>query len=336
MHNKIQAQLLLDATLNSLEQNKLSPEPDNYRLWFEYARGSINALNQEIDTLKQTNDTISESLCADLFESHLANHDVQQIGQTRKAIGDMLAVMVEHLKDWDDASTDFCEALDQCIDKLNQNPSIEEVKQVIIDVTEQTKQVRQTNITIHNSLYHLTEEIAALRKDVDRLGHEAETDSLTELLNRRGFDSHLQAAIEQATAKQQDLALIIADIDDFKRINDHFGHPIGDKVLRFIASIMKKQIRGSDMVARFGGEEFGIILPNTSLENGIAAADNLLRAISRKQLTTGKDGKVIGNITLSIGVGQLLSGETMENFVDRVDAKMYHAKKQGKNCVAGT
>ncbi|MDG1772293.1 MAG: GGDEF domain-containing protein [Oceanicoccus sp.] len=335
MHNKLQAKLLLNSTLENLDNYKLSPVPDNYRLWFEYAAGSIDQLNNDIDTMIIQQKAINEAVCQKLFIQHIASHDQRDIDDTRIAIGDMLNVMVGHLKEWDSSSNQFSDKLNECIRKLDNNPSIGEVKEIVTTVTDQARQAHNVNSNIQTTLHNLSDEISTLRQDVNRLGNDALTDSLTQIINRRGYDVALKNATEKATEEGSSCALVVLDIDDFKRINDTFGHQIGDKILKFIASTLGKNVRGNDILARYGGEEFAIILPDTNFEGAMRVAENLRKAVVARQLTTGSNGKVIGRITASFGVSCFRHGEDLDDFFDRVDKLMYTAKQQGKDQVIG-
>lgn len=335
MYNKLQSQLLLESTLENLENHQLSPTPDNYRLWFEYAAGTIDQLNAEVDAIVSQQQSISQSICQQLYSKHLGNKDQTELDETRIAIANMLSVMSGHLKDWDSSTGHFCDTLDGCINHLNDNPSLQQIKEIVGSVTEQAKKVRDSNLSIKTTLNNLSHEISALRQDVNRLGNEATTDALTETINRRGFDLHLKDIIEKSTKEGFDCALIVVDADNFKNINDNFGHQVGDKILKYIAATFRKNIRGGDILARYGGEEFAIILPHTQYRGAMQVAENLRQAISARQLTTGSNGKIIGRITVSIGVASYLPGESADDFFERTDKYMYQAKNNGKNQVIG-
>lgn len=335
MHNKLQAKLLLDATLENLDNYKLIPSPENYRLWFEYAAGSIEALSADIDQMVADQQRITQLICQQLFIRHIASSDQRDIDETRIAIGSALNAMAEQLKDWNSSSSQFCQTLDRCIEKLDGDPTMAEVKEIAATISREAVNVRDVNLRIKDSLHHLTDELSSLRQDVDRLGSEAITDQLTQTANRRGFDIALKEAIERASREGTECAMIVLDIDDFKRVNDQFGHQVGDKILRFVASTMNKCIRGNDTLARYGGEEFAVILPNTHFEGAMQVAENLRSGVSSRQLTTGTDGKIIGRMTVSIGVGVYQAGESNEGFFERIDQLMYRAKRQGKDRVIG-
>ena len=336
MHNKLQAKLLADNALKNIEAHKLSPEPDNYRLWFEYGTGAVEGLNTEIDELVTQQAAINQAICTKLYQKYLLTGDQKDLDDARIAIRNLLNVMIGHLKDWDSSTNQFCEALHDCTEKLGNDPSVGEIKEIIAEVTAQAQHALSSNEDIHTTLDSLTHEISSLREDVDRLGSEAMTDSLTEIANRRGFDFALRDATDRSLQTNQPCALLMADLDHFKRINDNFGHQVGDKILRFVANTMKNTIRGGDIIARYGGEEFAIILPNTDEAGALKVAENLCSAVSARQLTTGSNSKSIGRITMSVGLTTYKNSETLESFIERADQCMYFAKNSGRNQVKTT
>ena len=336
MYTFDQVKQLSSSTLENLDSNKLPAIPDNYRLWFEYAAGSIDQLSADIDQVIGQKKAVDATLCRQLFLKHIANKDQEDVDETRIAVAGMLEVIVKHLQDWDSSSTNFCDSLEGCVTSLNDDPSIEEIKEIIATVTDQAKRVRDANYGIKSTLHSISDEISSLRQDVSRLGSEATTDVLTETMNRRGFDIQLREITERSMEFGFECSLIVLDVDDFKRINDNFGHQVGDKILKYIAATLRKNIRGGDILARYGGEEFAIILPHTSFEGAHTVAENLRLAVSARQLTTGSNGKVIGKITISVGVASYKRNESMDSFFERTDRYMYQAKNNGKDQVFGS
>jgi len=152
-------------------------------------------------------------------------------------------------------------------------------------------------------------------------------DSLTGIFNRYKLDTSLKQQISFARRHKTPLSLIFCDIDNFKRINDKYGHTKGDEVLKKITSIIKRNIREYDIFGRWGGEEFIIILPNTSLQDAIHVAEKLKFKIENHNF--GIDEK----LTCSFGVTQLKKIDTSDSFLGRADQLMYEAKKRGKNTI---
>ena len=123
------------------------------------------------------------------------------------------------------------------------------------------------------------------------------------------------------------------DVDHFKRFNDTYGHLLGDKVLKLIGRVLKASVKGKDLAARFGGEEFAILLPDTPLSGALSLAESIRKAIEKSKIKRMDTGEAIGNITISIGAARYHSGESINSLIDRSDAALYLSKKQGRNRV---
>ncbi|MGO1162760.1 PleD family two-component system response regulator [Brucella pseudogrignonensis] len=171
-----------------------------------------------------------------------------------------------------------------------------------------------------------------LRQSLHRTITMAVTDSLTGLHNRRYLDTHMPVLLTRATGRERPLTVIMIDFDHFKRVNDQYGHDGGDDVLREFAARLRKNIRGMDVMCRYGGEEFAIVLPDTDLANAAAVAERIRDAVSEEPfLLFG--GKHQISMTISIGIAslRLMGGDTVEALFARTDAALYEAKKKGRN-----
>jgi two-component system cell cycle response regulator len=172
-----------------------------------------------------------------------------------------------------------------------------------------------------------------LRANVARTVEMAITDGLTGLHNRRYLDSHLQSLLDRAVARQQPLSLMITDIDRFKAINDTFGHDGGDDVLREFAQRLRRSLRGIDLVCRFGGEEFVVVMPDTDSQVAANVAERIRAEIARTPFLIGPDRRPI-NVTVSAGVASLRCGsDAAESLMKRADLALYEAKTNGRNRV---
>jgi diguanylate cyclase len=125
----------------------------------------------------------------------------------------------------------------------------------------------------------------------------------------------------------------MSDIDRFKSVNDTFGHQIGDEIIKVFAKLLSSNVKGRDTVARFGGEEFAIILPETGLEDARTLTESIRRQLEAKELAVNTSGEPIGIITASFGVAQLGVLDDAGTLLKRADAKLYEAKAAGRNCV---
>jgi diguanylate cyclase (GGDEF)-like protein len=171
-------------------------------------------------------------------------------------------------------------------------------------------------------------ENARLHRLVER---QANTDGLTELPNRRHFEEALEGEISRAERFGGSLALILADLDDFKQVNDRYGHQAGDDVLQTFADILRATVREIDLPARYGGEEFAVLLPQTDLEGAQRLAERLCKALAARPMPT-HPGTLVA-VTASFGVAAFPDSPTPAALFAAADEALYRAKRSGKNCV---
>ncbi len=163
------------------------------------------------------------------------------------------------------------------------------------------------------------------------------TDGLTGMLNRRFLDLRLPEEVARSIRYQQPLSCLFIDADHFKRVNDEWGHAAGDEVLKQIASRIRAQLRASDIATRYGGEEFAILLPQTTLDNATALAERIRQCVAATPIPIDGGRKLL--LTLSIGVSQTRAGEWQDvagqcrDLIDSADRAVYRAKEAGRNCV---
>ncbi len=189
------------------------------------------------------------------------------------------------------------------------------------------QKVAERTLEIGKRNEELQKEVQERKKVEAELQQLATTDSLTGLYNRRMFQQFLAAEIERDKRYRSGLCIIFCDLDHFKLINDHFGHAAGDRVLQAFAASCKKILRDSDIVARWGGEEFVILVPQANLENTVSIAKKLQMA------TEQIDCPPVGRFTSSFGVTIFVASDTTESFIKRADDALYLAKGNGRNRV---
>ncbi|MCL2689683.1 MAG: sensor domain-containing diguanylate cyclase [Chitinispirillia bacterium] len=164
---------------------------------------------------------------------------------------------------------------------------------------------------------------------LEKAQHQAQTDSLTGLYNHRRFFEMAEAEIQRSTKQQQSLCAMMFDIDFFKQVNDTFGHSTGDQVLTSIAALCRQIFRESDIVGRYGGEEFAVLLPETDIETAKEAAERIRRGVEEMRFATDKGAF---SISISAGIASLsASNPTLGELLHRADEALYEAKHNGRN-----
>jgi diguanylate cyclase (GGDEF)-like protein len=184
------------------------------------------------------------------------------------------------------------------------------------------KRLRNDNVAIINGI-----------RQQHELEYIANVDGLTGLFNRRWMNVFFKRQIARALNDNMPMALLLADLDHFKQINDKYGHLVGDEILSAVASLLTQQIRPSDLLARFGGEEFALILSGTSVEEAKQIAERIRAAIEAVQFKIDNEVHQEIHVTISVGITSLMLGDEMNNLLTRADQALYQAKENGRNRV---
>jgi diguanylate cyclase (GGDEF)-like protein len=194
------------------------------------------------------------------------------------------------------------------------------------DSVEKSFLVNISKITQTKFLINLTD-VTKMQKEKEDTTKKAYTDSLTGIANRNKFEEVFLYELQRVQRYQEAFTIALMDIDHFKLVNDNFGHLIGDEILVCITNITQKSVRGSDLFARWGGEEFVILFNKTDLENATLSAEHI------RKLIQNTHHNLVGEITVSFGLTEYKDGDTIESMLARADEALYKAKASGRNCV---
>ncbi|MCW8916728.1 MAG: GGDEF domain-containing protein [Magnetovibrio sp.] len=198
------------------------------------------------------------------------------------------------------------------------------IKQQIADVVDHGRSF-ETKLTEYSS------EITDLSRQLEHTKKAAMLDPITGIGNRRKFEEALKGILGSLDDFNNKVSVLLADVDNFKNVNDTLGHSVGDQVLRLVANDFKKNLKGGDIVARWGGDEFAAILPNTTLDNAYSVAETVRVSIGGRKLRNKESGKTVGQVSLSIGVSTYRQGDNAHKLIFRADEALYEAKRQGRN-----
>ena len=205
--------------------------------------------------------------------------------------------------------------------------TLNEVEECLIDIPQIKSRFNEIQTHMTEEVSKANSIITRLSKQIKELEEDSHLDGLTKIFNRKALDKYLANITKKGKLKHE-LHLLLLDIDDFKNINDTYGHVVGDKILIFIANLLRKTLREGDKVFRYGGEEFVIILNRVSIEKCEEIAKRILHTIGTNTLFY--KGKSI-NVTVSIGATTYHEKDTAESLLERADKALYRSKKSGKN-----
>ena len=176
------------------------------------------------------------------------------------------------------------------------------------------------------------DEVDRLRQRVSQLSELVSTDALTGLFNFRHFKTVLQAEMDRSKRSGIPTSLVMVDADHFKAVNDTYGHEVGNQALRHLAEILRSEVRTTDIVCRYGGEEFAMIFPETHLNLAVKVADRIREEIAHSPLRL-VDGEVDLTVRMGASVYMKTSVLDIDDFIDSVDKYLYEAKQSGRNCI---
>ena len=230
------------------------------------------------------------------------------------------------------ANTSYSDSLAKANTDLPQLDQPEQVRAVILSLIEENRKIQTRISDLSRNLDASVAKIETLRSSLADANDKALRDPLTALGNRRFFDEKLDEAMLSA-ASPNDLCLVLCDLDRFKTINDKFGHPVGDMVLKLFSDILTANVQEGETVARHGGEEFAIIVRDRAVGGAAAKADQIRRQLEGKKWVVGASGAPLGAVTASFGVAQLRPSEGAVDFFKRADEALYRAKAEGRNRV---
>ncbi|MCX7185144.1 MAG: diguanylate cyclase [Nitrosospira sp.] len=269
-----------------------------------------------------------------IFKQGVLKHS---INEAKASVKDMVARFIDRVGDLSETTGEYHSKLEHYSQKIGQTEDIGELLQLITEVMRETRSV-QTNalrsrddlLLARKAVETAQEKIKQLEAELEQLSEKVQEDQLTGTLNRRGLEDAFEREAARADRQGSLLCLAILDIDDFKQINDTHGHQTGDDALKYLARMVDETIRPTDIVARFGGEEFVILLPETGMDEAVEVMTRLQRNLTKKFFLHNNERLLM---TFSAGVAQRIPGETQDAVVARADKALYIAKQTGKNRV---
>jgi diguanylate cyclase len=257
-----------------------------------------------------------------------------KLATTALQLDSQAAAVLELVRTYLDAGERYSVTLAQAGNNLPKLATTEEVGIIVKFLLAENAKMQNEASTLKKSLEQSKSQIDTLRSHLAEAQEVSMRDPLTSLSNRRRFDDSLAGELTDARRQGTPLCLVLADIDNFKKVNDHFGHTVGDEILKMFARVLKDNVCARDTVARYGGEEFAVILPETGAERAKQITERMRTQLEGMRLALNASGQAIGKVTASFGVAELGAADDTDTLIQRADEKLYQAKCAGRNRVA--
>lgn len=320
-----------DSTLRALREHGLRPTPEIYHVWFVYYAQENPEILRVIDAVQASGESLAEDDLLQLYYRYIFDRQAADFLQRGM---DNFSEIVENSDDCLAAARnglqDYGALLGRSLGVLEDH---EKVNPVLGKVIEQTDHMQRTVDKLRQRLDLYLGKIAHLQRELEETRERSYTDGLTRVSNRMYFEEQLNQVVSEYDLAQRSepFCMMIVDLDQFKEINDRFGHRIGDEILVLIASMLKANIKGRDIVARYGGDEFAILLPHTPIADAMVLAKDMNKRVAAREIKAKQSGVSFGQVTISIGLAEYIANEGASKLIDRADRALYKAKKDGRN-----
>lgn len=242
---------------------------------------------------------------------------------------DLLKVVVNYLA----RNSAYSAAVARVQDQLTPNAGLDRVRHLIEALVNQNAEALRDARSLRGQLESAREQASDIRERLHTAERLTRLDALTSVANRRSLEEFLEREVGKSHQDQSPLCVVMTDIDHFKLVNDTHGHQMGDDVLKSFAQLLQSNSRGSDLVARFGGEEFTLVLPRTPMGNAYQIADRVRRALDASSMNQLDGKRPLAKVSASFGIAEIRENEDAAQLMFRADRMLYEAKKNGRNLV---
>jgi diguanylate cyclase len=308
-------------------------DPAAYGVWYEHLAGLNPALSHALESRLSQSPAIEQAEIDQLYARHIQQRDDSATQQLQSELTELLRKLTAIAMTSGDEAAEYAKTLADSEQVLGSATAAADLQRVVRSLVSSTAAARTATEKLRSDLVASQTEMQSMREQLGTLQGEALKDPLTGLRNRRGLDHALKQLLSGSSQGLAGTAILMVDIDHFKRVNDTYGHLFGDQVIRGCAQVLTSMVKGRDIVARFGGEEFLVLLPETRQDGALALAEQIRRSFGNVRIRRAGREEAMEPVTISIGVALPAPDEAMESLLERADKALYQAKSEGRNCV---
>jgi diguanylate cyclase len=333
-HSIKEAAEYLRLTLNKLGEHKLPANPTNYTVWYEHVANLNPSLSDIINDSLKNSIHVNKDLTDHLYSQYILDRGKASVSELKGDLTNIIKEVFSGIVSAENEYSNFGVHLNEFTTNLSESGDKDTFKNSLKNLVMEVNKVNKTNKAFSAKLKATNSELNSLQIKLKEVEQFASRDALTGLYNRRAFEEQLTKLLAKCANNCGHLAAIMADIDHFKKVNDTHGHLIGDDLLRIVSKTIRDQVKRKDIVCRYGGEEFVILLPETRLEDAVTVAENIRKHFADMTWKQKSSGISLGKITLSFGVAVYMDGEQSHAFIERADKALYNSKNTGRNKVS--
>lgn len=305
--------------------------PHAYAVWYEHLAGINPPLSEAMGKVLNGEAKLSNELAQAFFAAYIAagNEEAQKV--FRRNVHSVLDNLAQFTEATGQQTDRFSADLQKYGDTLTRNLDEPALKRVISEISRDTRSMRKSVNSLQGKLQESKSQVEKLQRELQNARSEALIDPMTKVMNRRGFDAQMQTLAATPELAGKRVSFLMLDIDFFKKVNDTYGHLFGDRVICGIAAALTAQVKGQDSVARLGGEEFAVVLPDTPVAGAYAVAERIRSRIEQSKIRRLDNQEYVGGVTISVGVSDCAIDGDFAAAIARADEALYASKEAGRN-----
>jgi diguanylate cyclase len=319
--------------LEQLSDLKEPAYPRTYEVLYHHVTGERPLLKKAVDEVVQRSGKIGTVDIDRIADEYLSDRNLTEVSNS---VASHLSVELRQLLNAVELA--ILEAGDRSQRfSVPANPAQlggrDQLRALVEGLVLNANEMQRSNRELEDRLNASNKIVRKLREEVSAIRAESLIDPLTSLSNRKHFDQSVSGYLKKAFQTGSPACLLMVDIDHFKKINDDFGHPIGDQIIRMVAHTMLRMHQSGNLLARYGGEEFVLVLAQSHLDAALAVANRIRQEVNEREFKLRNNGQAIGRISVSIGVSTFRRDDTPLSLIERADECLYIAKRSGRNRV---